>query len=413
MSMPRLAYVVSRFPVLTQTFILEEILALRELGWPVEIFALHHEREAVAHAAARALEPQAAFPGVSAVLDANRKTLSCEPESWARLLRLTISGHKSSTPALAKALLVFPIAVAWAAQMRALGVCHVHAHFGSYPALAALIAAELQGIGYSFTVHAHDLFADNLMLAEKAERAIFVSTISQYNLGRLYTVLGRDDRARVRLIHCGVDLRVFTFSERRNCEHQHSLLCVAALRDYKGLQHLVHACAMLRASAPDEHLICRIVGDGPQRTALEAQIRAAGLRDTVFLLGAQKQDVVRDLLARSDLFVLPSVTARNGYMDGVPVALMEAMASGVPVIASRLSGIPEIVRHAETGLLVPPGNARALHDAIVRCWRDPAAASERARRGRAHVEREYDVRRNTRELADVFAQIVGQPSVLT
>jgi glycosyltransferase involved in cell wall biosynthesis len=124
-------------------------------------------------------------------------------------------------------------------------------------------------------------------------------------------------------------------------------------------------------------------------------------------MGAREQQVVRELLEDSDTFVLPSVVARNGYMDGIPVALMEAMASGVPVIASHLSGIPELVRDGDTGLLVSPCRAEAIHDAILRCWQEPDAAARRAERARAVVEREYDLYRNTRQLAQVFEEVLG------
>jgi glycosyltransferase involved in cell wall biosynthesis len=115
--------------------------------------------------------------------------------------------------------------------------------------------------------------------------------------------------------------------------------------------------------------------------------------------------VIKDLLADADTFVLPSVVARNGYMDGIPVALMEAMASGVPVIASQLSGIPELVRDRDTGLLVPPNQAETIRDAILCCWREPDAAARRAVRARALVEREYNVETNARELAKLYESV--------
>jgi glycosyltransferase involved in cell wall biosynthesis len=402
----RLGYVVSRFPRATETFILQEVLAMSALGWPIELFAIRHEREAVVHAAARCLEPSVHYPSGWLALASNVRLMARQPEMWARFLALTAVGNARSAGFLVKSLLVFPLAVAWAGQMQSLGVRHVHAHFGSYPALAALVAAGLQGIGFSFTAHAHDVFADNLMLAEKARRARFVVAISEFNRDRLSSLLAPDTAHRVRVIHCGVDTQAFAFKPRRSAGRPHILLSVAALREYKGLDHLIRACALLRSSVPEQRFVCRIVGEGPERTALEQQIHASGLDDSVLLMGACEQRVVRELLADSDVFVLPSVVARNGYMDGIPVALMEAMASGVPVIASQLSGIPELVSDGETGLLVPSCRAQAIHDAILRCWQEPAAAAERAVRARAVVEREYDVNRNTRKLASLFEEVL-------
>jgi glycosyltransferase involved in cell wall biosynthesis len=203
-----------------------------------------------------------------------------------------------------------------------------------------------------------------------------------------------------------VNVGTYHFTPRRANSGPRSLLSVAALREYKGLAYLIHACDLLRATAPQEPFLCRIVGDGPERAALEMLIRQLRLEECVRLVGACEQHVVEDLLAEADTFVLPSVVARNGYMDGIPVALMEAMASGVPVIASQLSGIPELVRDRDTGLLVPPNEPAAIRDAILRCWREPEAATRRAERARALVEREYNLETNTRQLARRYESVL-------
>src|SRR5262249_21592943 len=155
---------------------------------------------------------------------------------------------------------------------------------------------------------------------------------------------------RVRVIRCGVDVGFYAFRPHHDPALRRTLLSVAALREYKGLSYLVRACRLLRSSAADDAFVCRIVGQGPEHSALDKLIRELRLEDCVELVGAREEHTIKQLLAEADTFVLPSVVARNGYMDGIPVALMEAMASGVPVIASRLSGIPELVRDCETGL---------------------------------------------------------------
>jgi colanic acid/amylovoran biosynthesis glycosyltransferase len=402
-----LAYVVSGFPLTTETFILREVVELTRLGWPIEVFSIRHPREPVVHAEARRLEPRVHYPDWGSVLAGNRGLLVRRPQIWARLLAATIGGTACSPAFLARSLIVFPIAVGWARQMRRLGVRHIHAHFGTYPALAALVAAQTQGIGFSFTVHAHDLFADNLMLAEKVRRARFVVTISEFNRERLCALAGSAAANRVHVVRCGVHVGTYRFTPRRAGSGQRCLLSVAALREYKGLDYLIRACALLRAAAPQEPFVCRIVGDGPERGALERLIRELRLVDCVQLVGAREQHVVTNLLAEADTFVLPSVVARNGYMDGIPVALMEAMASGVPVIASRLSGIPELVRDRVTGLLVPPRDPEAIRDAILCCWRQPEAALQRAVRARALIEREYNLETNTRALARAYEHVLA------
>jgi colanic acid/amylovoran biosynthesis glycosyltransferase len=399
-----LAYIVSRFPWTTETFVLREVVELTRLGWPIEVFSMRHPHEPVLHPEARCLEPRVHYPGWQGLIAANLGLLARRPHVWARMLAITVAGTVSSPAFLAKSLVVFPIAVGWADEMQRLGVRHIHAHFGSYPALAALVAAESQGIGFSFTVHAHDLYADNVMLAEKMRRARFVVTISEFNKKWLHALAGSDSANRVHVVRCGVNVSTYEFRRRGPGAGQRSLLCVAALREYKGLSYLVRACDLLHAAATHERFVCRIVGEGPERGALERLIRDLNLDENVQLLGARAEQEVKDLLAEADTFVLPSVVARNGYMDGIPVALMEAMASGVPVIASRLSGIPELVRDGETGLLVPPNDPEAIRDAILCCWTNPDAADQRAVHARALIEREYNLETNTRALARLYEQ---------
>ena len=407
----RLAYIVSRFPILSETFILRELLTLEELGWPIDLFAIQHSRQAVRHPEAIALESRVRYaaPIAGRTLRASSRLLPHHRGVCARLFAQTVAGYASSPEFLAKALVVLPAAVEWADHMRAARVEHIHAHFGSFPALAALVASEILGIGFSFTVHAHDLFADNLMLAQKVLRARFVATISDYNRQRLRALAG-SAADRVVVVRCGVDVASYQPATRAGRRDTRLILAVAALREYKGLEHLVRACALIRESAPEERFVCHIVGDGPMRRPLEQLIRRLGLDRHVHLLGARDQHAVRETLPRADTFVLPSVVASNGYMDGIPVALMEAMASRVPVVASALSGIPELVRPDVTGLLVPPGDAGAIRDAVLECWRSPAAAQQRAARGRALVEREYDLRSNARQLAALFDSVLAARS---
>lgn len=404
---PTLAYVVSGFPLTTETFILREVVELTRLGWPIELFSIRHPREQVVHPEARWLERRVHYPDWHAMLAGNYALLGRHPNVWTRLLAATIGGTAGAPAFLARSLIAFPIAIGWARQMQRLGVRHIHAHFGTYPALAALLAAQTQGIGFSFTVHAHDLYADNVMLAEKVRRARFVVTISEFNRQRLCALSGTASANRVLVVRCGVPVGTYTFTPRRPAIGRRYLLSVAALREYKGLEYLIRACAMLRAAAPQQAFVCRIVGDGRERGALEKLIRELRLVDCVRLVGAGEQHLVKNLLAEADTFVLPSIVARNGYMDGIPVALMEAMASGVPVIASRLSGIPELVRDRVTGLLVPPQDPQAICDAILCCWRQPEAAAARAVRARSLIEREYNLETNTRALARAFADVLA------
>jgi glycosyltransferase involved in cell wall biosynthesis len=315
----------------------------------------------------------------------------------------TIVGNRSSPDFLVKGLGALPGTIELAERMRSQGVRHIHAHFGTHAALVALLAAEIIGVGFSFTIHAHELFVDTTMLAEKVRRARFVVAISQFNRRLLRELVGPIADEKVEVVRCGVDLSSYQFHARAPTKGQKSILAVGSLREYKGLDRLVHACALLHAAVPEQDFVCNIVGEGPLRESLTSLIATLQLGGVVRLLGAQDQHTVRHLMDGADTMVLPSVVARNGQMEGIPVVLMEAMATGAPIIASDLSGIPELVRHGDTGLLVPPDDPGAIRDAVLECWSAPDAAAERARRGRRLVEREYNLVANVSDLARLFS----------
>jgi glycosyltransferase involved in cell wall biosynthesis len=403
----RLAYVLSRFPLLSETFILREVLALRALGWQPRLFGITHQHSRVRHPEAAPIESSVRFlsPLSGATLRANGRVLARDPRGYARTIT-TVLGNWPSPDFLLKGLAITPGVVAWADEMRRSGVGHVHAHYGTHPALAALLAADLAGIGYSFTVHAHDLFVDTTMLAEKVRRARFVVTISEYNRSRIAALVGPDAAASVVVVRCGVDPAQFTARDHQPpADGPVRILAVASLQEYKGLDRLIAACALLRDR--DIAFVCEVVGEGPLRASLERLIADLGLRERVHLLGPRDQHEVRARMARANVFVQPSVIARDGQMEGIPVALMEAMASGVPVVASALSGIPELVRHGETGLLVPPGQPAALRDALLACLTDSDGTAVRARRARTLIESEYDLRQNVKQLAALFERALG------
>jgi glycosyltransferase involved in cell wall biosynthesis len=408
----RLAYLVSRFPLLSETFILREMLQMEARGWPLELFALQHEHPAVRHPQAERLERSANFHELVSgrTVRANARQLVCDPVRYGRLLARTVLGNLGSADFLAKGLAIFPGVVELAARMRRRGVRHIHAHYGTHPALAAMLSAELIGAGYSFTVHAHDLFVDTTMLAEKVHRARFVATISEFNRRRLIELAGPVAAEKVVVVRCGVDPRRYAFSPRTPHDGPWRILAVASLQEYKGLEYLVRACARLRDEGTDLPFFCEIAGGGPLHDSLQHLIARLGVGDRVRLLGPQDENGVRALMERADTLVMPSVVARDGQMEGIPVVLMEAMALGLPVVASHLSGIPELVRHQETGLLVQPGDPEAIKDAILACWRGPDAAAGRASAARLLVEQEYDLERNVAQLAAQFERAVDAPA---
>ena len=294
-----------------------------------------------------------------------------------------------------------------ARRIEGMDVRHVHAHWATHPTLAAWLVRALTGTGYSFTAHAHDLYVDRAMLREKAEAARFVVTISEFNRRLLAGECGERVARKVHVVRCGVDLGAFAPGPRAVPEIP-TFVCVASLREYKGHAVLLDALGLLRARGSNLKVV--LVGDGELRAALEARIAREGLGDRVELRGALPHQEIPAVLRAATAMVLPSVTSRDGQMEGIPVALMEAMAAGVPVVATRLSGIPELVRDGETGLLVPERDPAALAEAMERLAMDPALGARLADEARREVRARFDRSRNVARLAALFARFASDPA---
>jgi glycosyltransferase involved in cell wall biosynthesis len=184
------------------------------------------------------------------------------------------------------------------------------------------------------------------------------------------------------------------------------ILCTGTLHEVKGQTHLVEACRLLAERGVPFR--CELLGDGPDRSALERQIASAGLTGSVELLGRCTREGVAKRLREVDVFVGPSVPSRDGRREGIPVALMEAAASGLPVVASDLSGIPEAITDGEHGYLIPPGDSVGLADALERLAADRELCLRMGRAGRERMLREFDLYENARILAQRFISGVNQ-----
>ncbi|HSD19711.1 MAG TPA: glycosyltransferase family 4 protein [Anaeromyxobacter sp.] len=403
----RVAYLMSWFPAPTETFILHELLELRRQGLEIDVYPLLGAAPGPRHPGADEMIVRTRYHrGLSReVLEAQLHWLRTRPRAYLRAWGRALRGNLGSPGFLARALVVVPRAAFIARQVEERGHRHVHAHWATHPALAALVVKELTGTGYSFTAHAHDLYVDRTMLDEKIREARFVVTISEYNRALLRDLYGEAAAKKTSIIRCGVDPARFQPRPQPARKGPAIIACVAGLRDYKGHRYLVDACATLRERGVSFR--CLLVGDGPERAALVKQVAALALGE-VELLGAQPQDEVRKLLATADVVVHPSVVTRTGMMDGIPVALMEAMAMACPVVSTRVSGIPELVHDGKTGLVVEQRDAAALADAIQRLIEDPALARRLGMAGRRVVLREFTLERNGARLIERFAPFIGR-----
>lgn len=396
-----IGYVVSLFPCWSETFILREVLALRERGVSVRLFSLKPPSEPLVHDAAQALAEEVVYPPASWQLPmVFVRSFFAQP---GLMLRLLAEAWGAALPfgmgEVTKALWTVLIAAHFARLAQTLGVTHFHAHWATYPALAVRTIRVLTGIRYTLTTHAHDIFLPNPYLTRNLSAAHKIVTISDYN--RRFLMEAGTPAEKIAVVRCGLDFREFTATDAR-APQPGKIVSVGRLDPIKGFPYLLEASRILaERGAP---FSCEIIGEGPLRAQLERQIRSYGLEARVCLLGALSQTQVRAALARAEIFVLPSVQTTEGNQDGIPVALMEAMALGLPVISTTVSGIPELVRDGESGLLVPPGNAVALAERILQLLTDARLRKRLAQGGRALVQARHDIAFSAARMHEVFSE---------
>ena len=404
----RIAYVSQFYPHLTETFVYREVLALRRLGWEVATFATWSPDRATLSRESQSLveETGYVFPlrWVRFVASHLRYLLR-RPGRYLGTLLFVLTRRGETLRNRGFAFLHFGMAGYLARAMEQEGIRHVHAHFSINAATIALVVSRLLGITFSFTAH-NLLFTRQILLRDKVREARFVAAISQDTRRWLLDhVHPLDAGEKVHVVHCGLVPSQFAPPTAPPTNPVPRVLFVAQLAERKGAPVLVEACRILVERGVE--LRCTIVGDGPERPRLEEAVARHGLGEVVLLRGALPQEEVAPLLDTADIFVLPCVIARDGDRDGVPVSLMEAMAKELPVVSTTVSGIPELVEHGVSGLLVPPHDAPSLAGALRRLLEDAALRRRLGAAARRRVESEFDVGESARRLGALFARYVA------
>lgn len=396
--MSRIAYIVTRFPKLSETFVFREVLELRKQGAEVACFSIHRPLQEPLPLEAQQLLDETTYlwpPHPARFLSAIIKFVATKPAIFFNTLKLFWQQAPQRYSGKKRFFTHFLEGAYLAHLCAQRGVQYIHAHFANGPSSVALAASALSGIPFGFTSHAQDIYSDPLMLSLKIARAQLPLTISQYNRDYLIENYAPENPAKLRVHRVAVDLAHFCPEHLpgRN-EAAPVILAIGRLVAKKGFIHLVRACERLAKCGINFR--CEIIGEGPEQPALQAAIAAGKLEDKVHLLGAQTQ--IKKYLQRAGMFVMPCVLDESGDRDGIPTAIMEAMAMQVPVISTSISGIPELVQHEQTGLLVPPGNEEALTQAICRLLVDEKLRRDLANAGRRHVELFHNLEINTNRL---------------
>jgi colanic acid/amylovoran biosynthesis glycosyltransferase len=410
----RYAYLVSRYPAVTHAFIAEEVRALREAGVRVETFSVRRSAadELVSDNDRREFEAtEWLVPARPLSLIADHlRAFGRSPRSYVatlvRSLRLGTGGPRSTLWRV----FYFAEAIRFWRLLRAREVRHIHVHFPNVASdvamLATIYANRTARRGserwtWSMTLHGPTEFSDVSVhnLPVKVQAADAVICTSDWSASQVLAWAPPTDPARVHVVRCGVD--IVDFAPREPLSPVPSsrvrVLNVAGMAPRKGHLVLLRALATLRSRGRD--VVLTLVGDGPERSALEAESARLGLGDAVAFRGALGHDAVRDCYAEADIFCLPS------FAEGVPTVLMEAMACGLPIVATNICGTPELVEDGSRGLLVPPARDDALADALDRLVSDESLRTRLGREARSHIESQRELHAVTGELREVFAAI--------
>ncbi len=422
-------YLTKRFPRLSETFILDEILGLEAQAVPLRLFSIRdpHERVVqpdVARVASgvRYLRPEPTLAAqarwATTVASCHVRIAAAHPGPYVRTLARALR-----QPQRRAALSHFVDAGRLSVELERAGAVHLHAAFAHSPAAIAHQVHLLTGIPFSFGGHAKDIYvSDPRHLALRIADAEFVVTCSASARDELVRLAGRA-ADRVRLVPHGVDVTRFRPradgqpvarppvswrpDEAPAAGDPLRILAVGRLVEKKGYDVLLDALARLSASQPPAPFTCRIVGDGPLAGHLRNRAEALGIGPLVVFDGARPHWAVAEAYGDADVFVQASVVLPDGDRDGIPNVLLEAMASGLPVVATSVAGIPEAVADGETGLLVPGADPDALAAAIARLAADPGLRATLGRAARARVLDQFDRRATVRTMATLFGGARG------
>jgi colanic acid/amylovoran biosynthesis glycosyltransferase len=393
-----IGYVLKRYPRYSETFVVTEILALEAAGLEIEIFSLRppedtHFQEALARVRApthylsaaglKALDFWATLEQASQVL----------PGLWAALE----AAQGEDAYQVYQAVLL-------AHQVRLKGIYHLHAHFASSATSVARLAARFAGVSYTFTAHAKDIFHESVQqddLRRKLNEAAAVITVSDYNVAYLQQTYG-PTAAHIQRIYNSLDLGRFPYEAPH--DRPPRIVAVGRLVEKKGFADLIEACALLASRGCC--FSCQIIGAGELEADLRAQIERLGLQAIVELTGPRPQNDVTRHIQSAAALAAPCVVGQDQNRDGLPTVLLEAMALGTPCISTDVTGIPEVLRDGETGLMVSQHDPAALAAALERLLVDAALRVRLATKARRLIEAEFDSQRNTAHLQAIFRAAV-------
>ncbi|PYM00695.1 MAG: hypothetical protein DMF19_08665 [Verrucomicrobia bacterium] len=401
----RLGYLYSRYPVLSQTFCDAEMLELERREHEIVLGSLYPPKTALRHEYLTRLRAPIRYAPASRELDA----LARKAKRKGRWPTALVAQHEKKYGTEYKAALRARNALFFVELFEHERVPHFHVHFANRAAHTAMFVKAISGIPFSMTAHGQDFMSDlgnDELLRELCASAEFVGAETDYSRDLL---AGRcpESREKIFRIYNGIDLSRFprrdVLLEVPGRSSEIRFLSVGRLVPFKGFDILIDACAELQKRGLNFN--CEIIGEGALGEELEQRVSRQNLRERIHFAGEQSQNYVLAALRDSDVLVLASAQDERGASDIFPTVIAEAMATGKPVVSTTVAGIPELVANRETGLLVPPRDARALADAMEQFARDENLRADFGRAGRLRIEQKFTIEKTIEPLLARFASL--------
>lgn len=405
-----IAYVVQIFPYRTETFISREVKALSARGLNVITVANHAPDMDSISPEDMPLREQTdyVFPinprRLLMIIFAHLTWIITNFPAYVYAMRLLFSEESKQPKVWLRNLMHFVggVYLAWIVRKR--GIQHLHAHYAINAASMALFMSILLDIPFSMTVH-NILFTDRLLMKAKLKRAKFIACISHYSrdyiLAEYLSIENLADKMPI--VRCGLPLEnFFLLKDSTELQNPPQILCASQLVERKGVRYLIEACNILKDDGYNFH--CRIAGNGEELSALKNLAESLGLRENIEFVGTYTLDDLLRYFKEADILVLPCVVAQNGDRDGIPIVLMEAMAVGVPVISTSVSGIPELIESGHDGLLVEEKDAQSLAEAIKTLLQNPDLRTQFSQNAYTKIHDEYNMDISVQKLIDLFGR---------
>ena len=396
----KIAYVVSSLKI-SMTFVVNELEAHEKAGWQVlplvscKQGAFENLSEVMVKWNKRSVHRSGIFVQMGATL----REIITRPLRFARVIIWLATLLAKSPVEFVKALYELSTCCYFANKCRLFGAEHIHVHFASRSLSLGLMMGILTDLPVSCSVHAFDIFTRSPgSLRMRLAKCKFIASVSQFNVEYLQKTCGNSVADLCRVVHCGIDPGKFRTAVRK--PEPGRIVCVCRLNPKKGLDVAIRACAKLRDN--DVKFLFEIAGDGPQRRGLEELIERLNLSDKVKLLGAKPNDQLTELFSRASVFLMPCVKTIDGDMDGIPVAMMEAMACELPVVSTSISGIPELVEDGVTGNLAPEKDVDALAQILQKLLGDTDKIEQFGKAGRERVLKDFKISENAAKLRELI-----------